>query len=216
MQDVQQKTPPAGVKVIGILQLIFGGLGLLLGLIGLLALVAGFKPGGGFGAAPANNPQAKMQQELQEGLEQAQANVPGGKAVQYGDLGANLLLSLMMIASGIGLLQLQPWGRSLAIGYAVLSLLTKVFGLIFALAFTIPAITEFMDSFAVKYPEMKAVATVSRIAFYGGVFGALVVAIYPIIVLFIMLSRSTRVAFGASPAVRPDLASEEDEPWGRS
>jgi hypothetical protein len=217
MPDVQ-KTPPTSIKVVAILQLIFGGLGLLSSLAGLAFLAAGLQPGGGFGAPQqqANNPAAQMQKEMMEGLEKAQASVPGGKATQYGQMGVDLLLGVMMVLSGIGLLKMQPWGRSLAIAYGVLSLLLKVFAIVWGLVFVIPAMTEFIDAFGAKGPQQATFAMIMRISAYAAVIGPVIVAVYPIIVLYFMLNARTRAAFrGAAGEALPAETPEEDDRWGQ-
>src|SRR5438094_767979 len=70
-------------------------------------------PGGG---------QAAAQKELEAAMAR---EMPSYQAVQKVELGAGVVLAGMMIASGIGLLNLQPWARVLALVYAVLSLIVR-------------------------------------------------------------------------------------------
>ncbi len=199
------------IKIVAILQIAFGALGIALGLLGLLQVAMGTQPGafGGGGGTPQAQ---QMQKELQEGLQRVQNSLPGGMAVQYGQIAFGLLLSALMIASGAGMLKLQPWGRSLAIGYAVASLLDKVFSVVYIVAFTLPAIDRFMTEFGAKGAQQQMVANFARIAAYASVVGPVVLSIYPLFVLIFMLKASTRKAFS------PEAAGEsaEDEGWGRT
>jgi hypothetical protein len=215
--DSVKKTPPTLIKVIAIFQIVFGVLGVLCSMSSLAALGGGFT--GSFGAPPANDPQAKMMKELQDELQRLPETTPGGRVVQYSQLGLDVLLSVVMLVSGLGLLQMQAWGRSLAIGYAVLSLLNKVFTTTYTLVVTLPALNTLMDNFIAKgqpSPQMQPILTVVRLTPYFALVVAAVTAIYPLLVLFVMLKGSTRAAFradGPVPAEPPPTA--EDEGWGR-
>ena len=105
----------SAIKVIAILNLVGGFLGLLGSLFNLLILLLG---PGGFGPQPANNPLDPVVMDTF-----MVANAPGYHASQYIGTGVDLLLDLLMIVSGFGLLQYQKWARKMAITYAVMSLI---------------------------------------------------------------------------------------------
>jgi hypothetical protein len=213
--DSVKRTPPRLINVIAILQMVFGALGLLMAVPGAIALATGVQPGA-FNPGQAGGPQAQMQKELQDGIFKAeQESMPGGKATRYGQLGFGVLLSLMMIASGWGLKQMQPWGRTLAILYAVGSLLEKVFAVTVLSLYTIPAMIAFLDQFATGGPQQAMIANFTRIASYASLVGPVVVAVYPIIVLVIMLKASTRAAFRGETDAAPKQDDYEDQRWGR-
>ena len=44
--------------------------------------------------------------------------IPNQKMVEKMQAGVDLLVSLLMVVSGIGLLQMKPWGRTVSIAYA--------------------------------------------------------------------------------------------------
>ena len=108
---------PASVTVLAIFQLIFGSLGLLCGLGGLATQGAGFNPGGG----------GKEQEAFQKELEDALAReIPNQKPIHIAETGSGLVLSALMLASGIGMLNLRPWGRLLGLVYAVLGMISTL------------------------------------------------------------------------------------------
>lgn len=69
------------------------------------------------------DPQSQVQLELQKKLE---AEVPGMKAYEYGSLGLNLIFTITLLISGIGLLSMKPWSRTLSIFYGVVSFCKKL------------------------------------------------------------------------------------------
>jgi hypothetical protein len=218
MPDIQNP-PPASIKVFGILQIVFGGLALLCSLLGALGLAMSFAMGGAAGggaAAPNLKPQEKEMVEFQQSLPTIQDKQPGGKVVQYAQAGLDLVLSVVMIVSGIGLLQMQAWGRLLAIGYSVVSLLQKVFGIVYAVAFTIPATNQLIETFAPKFPPAQTMASLFRMIAYATPIVMLVIAVYPTLVLIFMLKGSTARALRSDRPADPNfLSHEEDERWGQ-
>ena len=58
-------------------------------------------------------------------------DIPGFKIIRAMALVVSVLLSLMMLGSGIGLLNMQTWARTLTIIYASISILNHLFCLIF-------------------------------------------------------------------------------------
>jgi len=109
------RVPPSGAQAIGILNILFGFLGSLPWLFvllggSLLGLFGGAVAGSGGGPAGAL------------------LGVFGGMVVVGALLG--MALHLMLLASGIGILQLAPWGRTLALVYAWLSVLFQAFTLV--------------------------------------------------------------------------------------
>lgn len=208
---------PTSVLVIAILHFVFGGIALAFGLCGGAFQVAGgnqaFQPAG------VGGQQAKEQQQLQEDLQKAlEEKVPAGKAVQYGNLGVDLLLSAMMIVSAIGLLKVLSWGRSLSIVYAVLSIIHKVFAAVYAFAFTIPATNEVVEKFLAKQnlgEQGRMLGRIVEITAIGAVIFALLTAIYPIIVLIVMFRPKVVAAFRGE-TLGPAMADYDDRyPQGR-
>jgi hypothetical protein len=101
-----RKRPPA-VTVFAILNLVFGGLGLLFGSCagGLQAIGMNAMPPP---AAQANDPTLQLQFQLMK-------EIPHLNEVQLVNLLVIAGLSLGLLVSGLGLLLLQPWGRWLGL-----------------------------------------------------------------------------------------------------
>jgi hypothetical protein len=202
---------PASILVIAILQFVFGGLGLLCGLYTAAQLAVGNQ----LFTFGANTPQAQQQEQFQEQLEKSMLEKdPYVKQVQYGTTGVELFLSLMMIASGIGLLKMQSWGRLLCLVYSVLSISLKVFTAVYTLLFTVPAIKEFAQSLAAKGPQEAMMAKFIQFSAYAGVAWPSVTVVYPLVVLVIMLLPPTRAAFRGERVARPEEEPPDyrDEP----
>jgi hypothetical protein len=113
---------------------------------------------------------------------------------------AGLVLSLMMIVSGIGLLRMQPWGRILALVYAGCSIVIRIAGSLYTFTVFIPAVNEFTAQFepqAGATQQAHLLATAMRFnATLAAVFFA-VALLYPILVLILLLMPGVGAAFRA-------------------
>jgi hypothetical protein len=188
------RSKPTAVTVIAILQLIFGGLGLCIALANLAGLpqqMAALNQQNVQKLPPAQRP--PTQAELEEKVEK---HLPSYQAIQKGSLAGSAVLCVLMLLSGIGLLAMRPWGRFVAITYAVLSILYTVASLVFTAAVVMPAMSEAIQDLAGQgNAQAQLMAQAMQIGMVAGLaIGALVV-IYPIIVLVIMLLPSVRAAF---------------------
>src|SRR4051794_18852798 len=114
-----KKQIPTAVLVIAILNFIGGGLGLMTPLLGL-----GVQAIGTARVAPAPPPpppggnqpfRPLTQAELEKKIEE---RMPYYRAVTFGGLFLDLIVSTLMVVAGVGLVKLQPWGRWLGLGYA--------------------------------------------------------------------------------------------------
>jgi hypothetical protein len=191
-----RKNRPAAVLVIAILHLVGGGLGVAGGLCGLAFVGAGGNQMfSGLGGAPSSQ-QGKGPESVQPRMmKHMEESLPHYQAVQYGNLGVDLLISVLMIVAGIGLIAMKSWGRLLSLVYAVLSILFHVWQLVYAYAYTIPTMNAFFDDEAARDKQVAAFASsMKTIMAVSPVMGA-IVAIYPIIVIIIMLLPSVAAAF---------------------
>lgn len=208
---------PTSVLVIAILQFVFGGLGLF-----CLSCVGVFEAAGGnkmFTPQPQVQGQAKQPVDVANEMEEfVQKKHPHYTAEKYADIGVGMLLSLLMIVSGFGLLRLAPWGRSLAIFYAFLSLIHSVVSVAYTLTFTLPAMREFVD---MRRPNLKAeeqaMLDLGVNGNYVGVFLTVIFSVFPIVVLIIMFRGNVKAAFaGDSARSRPASVDDyADESWGQ-
>ncbi len=100
-----------GMTAIGVLNIIFGALG---GLVGLLVVLGGgFMAGGGAMMGAEGSDEAGM---MGGGLA-----AMGGLVMLLG-LGT-LTINLLLLIGGIGVLKVAPWGRTLSIAYGALGVL---------------------------------------------------------------------------------------------
>jgi hypothetical protein len=183
-------------KVLGILNLIGGFLGLLISLVSLVQLLAvptTFGPRG-----PANPADPAAIDAFMT------ANVSGYHAIQYAGIAISLVLDVLLIVSGFGLLYYREWARRLAILYAVLSLLSKLATALYQVLVFVPAMSAFYDTVLMGTP-MAATAGFLKGILYGTVVFSLVFAVYPIVVLSLLLSKSGKAAFEPAP-----LEDEDD------
>ncbi|GAB5406646.1 MAG: hypothetical protein Aurels2KO_48770 [Aureliella sp.] len=166
-------TRPPSATVFGILNLVWG-------ILGICSTVASI----GFIAAAAN-PDFGMTEA--PGMEQfADASYRAFLTV------VNILslaLAVLLIASGIGLLKFRPWGRSTAIWYAALTILV----LIGTTAGTfVLLLLPSLTNAATPEEQMQAYFGIG-----GGLVGALFGLIYPVLLLIFMNRQSFKAAINA-------------------
>jgi hypothetical protein len=198
--DYQQRSH-AGVTTIAIFQLVFGALGLACDLLGLVGQAASL---GGPGAGQT----AQIEKDMEAAL-------PYYKPVGFAFLGVDLLLSVLMLVSGLGLLQRQPWGRPVTIGYAVLSIINRLI----ATAYNAFLVMPVMKDALAKHGGANAQAAGILSAATGvGLFIGFLFILYPIIVLIVMARPDVKALFGAGgPAadVPPDYDDRRERgPFG--
>jgi hypothetical protein len=174
---------PTSVTVFGILNLIFGGLGMC-GLVFLAILmfvpIEGFDPNSGMGPLEEH---------------------PVFQAYQQISVGLGFVSSIVLIAAGIGLLRLRPWGRTLSIVYAGYAIVSTILGTIINFAVMMPIMMQQAE--AAEGPA-RAAAMGGAI---GGSVGGCVGLIYPVLLLYFMLRPHVRAAFLPFPF--------DDQPSGR-
>jgi hypothetical protein len=188
------KQRPTSVLVIAILNIIFGSLGLLGGLCGLgqEAMGSSLRPG---------NPAAADPQKLLE------KEMPGYKIYMLASHCVGLIAGSVLLASGIGLLQMHVWARNLAMGYAVYLLIAAVVNVAIAFVWVMPAMQRFETEFN------RALG--GRSALPSGSFGAIMILStmavaalqvgYAAAILFFLTRPHVRLAFaGGAPASSPE------------
>lgn len=166
---------PISVTVFGILNIVFAAFGFF----GALASVMLF-------AAPgeaSNNPIVQIINEN-----------PGYAAYLKVSTVLGVLVSLLLLAAGIGLLKLMPWGRLVSIGYAIYAIIMVLVNSGVSYVFLVKPL---MDKAAAAHGPEAAGATAGAI---GGVFGGCFGLIYPILLLIFMFRPGVAAAFRPSPA----------------
>ncbi|MDX1929378.1 MAG: hypothetical protein SFV81_22820 [Pirellulaceae bacterium] len=157
---------------------VFGILNLVFGILGVCGNIAGV---GMFAFMSSNLIDAKMKAEMN--LQQFD------DPVYFGILSAQMvltgILSVVIIVSGIGLLKFKPWGRKLANFYAVAYLILLVVGTVVNVIYSvIPAVNDAYDPNATPDQIGGAIGGV-----VGGVFGVCFGMAYPICILIFLNRR---------------------------
>jgi hypothetical protein len=215
---VRRQQKPAGVMVIAILQIVFGSLGLL----GPVLYFAGAQRA--MASWQASMPKAPNQPDFsQENLQAAmEQRLPGYTAYMNGLNGLALVMCLMMIAGGIGLLQMQPWARWLTVVWAALSIAYTVGNTVFSLTTVVPLMMDIMSEQIQRMqpagpgpggPGPEVLLSFMRIGMIVGAVFALILLAYPITVLIILLLPSSRAAFRGQP-VAAEPEDYRDADWG--
>jgi len=162
--------PPVSIKTLGILNLVFAGLGA----IGLLFTWSMYF--GGLRLGP-RNPVVEIAHHSPEYMTFLKLSLVASIAA----VGA-------LVASGVGLLKLKPWGRKLAIAYAVFSAISAVVGLV-------------MTQHYVLGPLSRMHGPAASGGMMGGYMGGILGMVYPTILFIFMFRRNVVLAF--EPPVPP-------------
>jgi hypothetical protein len=128
---------PGSVTALSWVLIIWCSLGLIFGLIGLVAQ----------GAQSANS--ASQPPELKQYIDMM--NAPTLKTTQMVTMPINLLLGLIAIIGGILSLKLRPAGRTLLLTYGIASAAMTMFGLFFLFGVMFPR----MDQFLADHPGVR-------------------------------------------------------------
>lgn len=207
---------PTGVTVVAILNIVLGAFGLLGGLCGLggPAIQAAMKPQAGAGAKP--DPSTLFQEEMER-------QDPNSKAVDLARAGISLLLGAGLLASGIGLLKLRPWGRTLAMTVAVIEILVVLASSGYDIAVTGPATQRAMENVKQQMagrmkepgiePAVRMMEMMTGIAVWGVVGFRMLFLVYYVILLLVLNGAKAKAAFRRA-AGEPD-ADDYDSYRGR-
>lgn len=151
VSQVQTFEKPKAIKVFGILNVIFGGLGLLgtcIGLGAILVITSGLIP------VPDGqpNPAFVLQEE-------------NAFLYFYNILSAAfaLLFTIVLLTSGIGLLRHKRWGRTTGLAWAAYCVLSTIVVSVVTWTHIYPYQLETMDEAAAAVPNMEAILLVSMI-----------------------------------------------------
>ncbi|MEO6812154.1 MAG: hypothetical protein ABI353_23850 [Isosphaeraceae bacterium] len=159
-------TRPASATVFGVLNIVFGGIGLLSSLLVFSSMLLQQKQ------PPGENPiNAIMMESL---IYRIWWNA---------SMGLSFVGSAVLLAAGIGLLMTRPWGRSFSVGYAWYMILMTFLGLVMNSIYLFgPLWTLYQNP---PSPEAKFIIMVSLVS---GVIGPVLGLIYPVLML-IFLNR---------------------------
>jgi hypothetical protein len=180
---------PTLITVLAVFQIVLGASATLCDLVGSVQAIAGETF-----AFPTGTGQAQLTRE--EAVKVMRQQCPAQKLFQTGAVLTSLVLSLLMLTSGIALLGMRPWGRVLALGTALGILLLKI--------------AELVDMFVVVLPVMRQVAETARqregmeafaaplipLFGYGSILAKLYTIPYHVVVVVLLLLPATAAAFG--------------------
>ena len=217
------KKRPTGVTVFAILNLVFGGLGLVGGLCGIGFQIANQAVHSmqAKNQPPAAGPAPVNPMDVQNRLTE---KIPYYRAVEVGGAVVHLILSGIMVFAGIALLRMSAVGRWTCIGYGLLRIPIALAEAVWTILVVSPVVQEVMTE-AMKEAAKGAKGAEMPPGFggiMGGVvsvftgLGALIVVSYSAAMLIYMLMPSTAKAFAAPAPVEgaePAAAGQEyDDP----
>jgi len=195
---------PTVLTVMGILNIVFGSLGLVCDLcMGLGILLVVGAPGGGGAFQGRDNPFAEIGKQLAV----VQGEVPYHTAVQVGQVVVGFFTSILLLVAGIGLLKIRNWGRMLSIAYSVVAILVTLANAIYTMAIVNPAVERLM----LRQQGMDT----SAFNNIGAILGAVIGMTYPIILLIMMLLPSVAAACAGHRPETFDQDREDEDDLGR-
>jgi len=164
---------PTSVTVFGVLNIVFGAMGLLSTLVGLLVM-----------STMSPNPMIQ---------------ILTGSAVyrvwMWTVTPIGIAASAAILAAGIGFLLLKAWARKIAIVYSIYRIISAVVNVMFMTLVVFPALSE---QFSGKAGPERVGAAVG--AEFGGVFGVVSGMIYPVLLLVFMFRKNVITAFTIGPS----------------
>jgi hypothetical protein len=165
---------PTSVTVFGILNIVFAVFGTL-AVLGSLVL---FLPQ----MAASNNPVIKLIHDN-----------PAYATWMKASVGLGLIVSVALLAAGIGLLLLKPWARMISIAYGIYSLIMiPVSMVVNFFLLTRPLLEQ-------AHQQHGPEATGAIAGAVGGLFGSCFGLIYPVLLLVFMLRANVKAAFISIP-----------------
>jgi hypothetical protein len=166
-----QSGPGTGLMILGVVNMIFGALGLL-----SLPLVFVTK-------SLARDPVSRRIQEL---------TWEGGMGIwMRTSLFLGAIMACALIASGYGIMKLKPWARKVSIGYALAAILMAILGQIMSAMFLYPVLTEMLSQGSGD--PVKTAGAMGGLV--GGIIGGAFALVLPVIILIVMNRASVKEKF---------------------
>lgn len=229
-------TRPGPVTAIAILDIVGGSLWLAGYLCGGLCVLFMFWAFANIPPQDANKPEIQLVKELIPAyMDIFNRNIPFFTAYVVGSLVISIIISIVVLAKGIGLLSMKPWARQVSIVYGVVQALVLLIGLVYNLAVmqpNMPKVEEDLKKWLAAQPNIppevaKAMREQKHQADNPGqtilntvssLFGLLVGLVYPIAVLIVMLQPSVKRAFAGGGGNEHfdslDRAAEGEDDFG--
>jgi hypothetical protein len=203
-----KKKPPV-ITVFGILNIIFGGLGLLGAICGGLAT---------FAFAQVNMPgPGNMPNPVKDMFEYMDKHAPLYTTYMIFEIVIGLIMAVILIVAGIGLLKVRPWARWLSIAYAGVRLVLILVGL----ALTILVFNPVLADWQAEYNKRTVAAGTQPPPSFGSgatnnvtaVLFSILGAAFSIALLVVMFLPNVRATFAraALPEDERNLYDAEDD-----
>jgi hypothetical protein len=184
-------TGPRSIFLVGILNIVIGMFGVVWQTCGTATVLGQQQLAARFFDQEQRDDLAASQQELAEKAPYLRAyQLIVGIAVPW-------LLTLMLLASGVGLLRLRTWGWILAIVYALLSLLHKIAQGTYTIFFLLGTALVPLDALGPRQDEVVTVIETMRSMM--SVATPFILTIYPIVVLLLLNRTAVLAAFRQRP-----------------
>jgi hypothetical protein len=194
--------------VFAILNLVFGGIGLLCNMCGILGQAFAMSiPMAGPPGAGGKNPMM----EAFGGLEK---EIPGYTAYQFSTLAVGFILCAMLVLSGIGLLNMKRWARWLCVGTSVAIILYAIGTAAYTIAYVQPALERLQRHIQEEIQKQTGGPTPNPFAFLtmagtvSAVLTGLVKIAYAVGLLVVMFLPGVSAAFAGRP-----MSREADEEY---
>jgi hypothetical protein len=209
------RSRPTAVTVLGIMNIVLGSLLLLCYLCGAASNL--------MQAASANNPRLGGADDPGVIIErEIAAEVPAYRAYQVGNAVLGLILSTLLLVSGIGLLNMQGWARIGSIIYAVVTIPESIGSVVFQLLVLSPAMSRAFEKVPMGPAGGPGVSVLMTVVNVVTIIVGMLLIVYALILLITMLRAPVREAFTGRPAtdayeprpMPPDTFGAERPPPG--
>jgi hypothetical protein len=194
---------PAAVTTLGVLNIVLGSLGLLFGCCGGTGMAFMFN----LSSSSSGSRGIQTVSPYQDMWDFMQRELPVYGAVTWASLVVSILMSAVLLAAGIGLLNRQGWARITCIVFGVFNILLVLADIVFRLAFVLPALDRWRIDFHRRYPWIINDAHSSFV--FGHVVTVICAAIW-LIYAIVLLVVASLPHVGAACSPRP-FADDDDE-----
>lgn len=176
---------PGALTAAGIMSIIYGSLGCLCGLLGVLGLILQSANGGaGFGGGPE-------QKQIQEQIER---EIPAYNLVNTVNTFSGLLEAIVILVVGIGLLNIKSWARLLGFIFLALAIVRLVALVIYQFVFVMPTTSRLFDRLIpgapAGGPDQKALQVIMTITLVVTGIVYLAIIIYLVIIMLLLSKRT--------------------------
>jgi len=198
---------PTSVVVLGILNIIFGSLGLVCVVCAGFGLLVGSSLTNLGPPGAQNQPNALDQQKFLADHVTGYVPIEATRAV------IGLVLAALLLASGIGLLKMRSWARLAGLVYGGVEVILLIAGLLYSIFVLNPAFADYYAEQAKKNPTPMPFTFSVGVFHAGAILGFLFGILLPVTNLIILLRPNVRAAFtrASSPESEDDRYEDEDD-----